>query len=159
MTDRDVIERLREKVGYGKIYERKPRKEGWKFSWQWSVAVRHEVIQLMTEIRPFMGERRGAKIDELIEYDRQHPAQAWFQHGTLPTYRRGCRCDACVEHEEWYDNSRRVTVRKVPPARCGTPSKYVKGCRCTECRAAWAKEMRDYRRRKREEAMAAKEAA
>lgn len=153
MTDRDVIEKLSRVVGCGHIYDRKPRKLGWKPAWQWIVATRAEAIQLMTEIRPLMGERRGARIDEIIEYDRDHPASTRWNHGTVSMFKNGCRCDKCVTSKENYDAGRRVAFPKRPPPQCGTNSKYVDGCRCDACKDAHARYFRNYRLKKKNEAL------
>lgn len=43
---------------------------------------------------------------------------------------------------------------RPPPLRCATVAGYKAGCRCSECRRAWAKRGRDQRRRRRERAQA-----
>lgn len=157
MTDKDVIEKLREIVGCGHIYDRKPQKESWKPAWQWVVATRAEVVQLITELRPYMGRRRTERIDELIAFDRENPvSHVRYVHGTQSMFKvHGCRCDTCVSVKSSYDEGRRVKSPKRLPPDHGTHSKYVEGCRCVPCKQANTSAQREYRRKKREESVQA----
>lgn len=81
-------------------------------------------------------------------------------HGKEPTYRHGCRCQACTEANRLGGLARR-RKRGVRPAeqyrdelraaaslRHGIRARYVKGCRCDACTAAEAAYRAEYRRRK-----------
>ncbi len=63
-----------------------------------------------------------------------------------------CRCELCVEAHDAYLQKRRKAHGGNRPARverkCGSYATYKRGCRCTLCRAANAKYMREYLRNK-----------
>jgi hypothetical protein len=63
MTDEDVIRRLREVTGVGRVYgpfdSGNPR---WRPSWNWNVARKDEALYLCKLIQRFMGNRRQAQI-------------------------------------------------------------------------------------------------
>ncbi len=60
MTDRDIIARLAQTTGVGRIYFSKRQKEHHKDVWIWSVIRRSEVTELTRAIIPWLGERRTA---------------------------------------------------------------------------------------------------
>lgn len=103
MTDEDVLRRAMKIAGCGNFYERGVRKEGYKPQFQWQVNPRDDVVALLKRVRPFMGERRGARIDELLAIHEANPLKRRARkgkenHGTQYSYKfQGCRCDACVE--------------------------------------------------------------
>lgn len=67
LKDHDVIERLHALIG-GKISYPKQRNPGkWSATALLSVCGRAEVEPLLRAIRPWMSERRGEKVDELLE--------------------------------------------------------------------------------------------
>jgi hypothetical protein len=66
LTDRDVIERVVAVTGLGRVWERQPTGSMRRGSWQWAVYVREDADELMARIRPYMGERRRAAIDEAL---------------------------------------------------------------------------------------------
>jgi WhiB family redox-sensing transcriptional regulator len=69
-----------------------------------------------------------------------------------------CKQYAMANSEEfgvWGGMTPEQRTRNTPPARkraltvsCGTPSGYVKGCRCDDCRVAHATAVRNYRDKK-----------
>lgn len=71
MTDLDVIERVADLFGVSpyKIPIRVERKQAWRASIQGAGAV-----SLMRLLRPWMSERRGEKIDELVAYWEARPS-------------------------------------------------------------------------------------
>jgi hypothetical protein len=89
--------------------------------------------------------------------------QSFLQHGTRSRYRRGCRCNGCVEASRAYERAqnlkrrlarpeRQKPIKDRPPPRPrpvaahGTRSMYVNSkCRCMECFEA----NRDYMNRRR----------
>ncbi|GAB3763755.1 LAGLIDADG family homing endonuclease [Microlunatus parietis] len=73
MTDEDVIQRVADLFG-AKIYKVpvSPRYPARKQQWR-AVATGQRAVRLMKEIRPLMGKRRGAKIDEIIAYWESQP--------------------------------------------------------------------------------------
>jgi hypothetical protein len=70
-TDRDVLERFARVVGGpGRIYGPKNpgNREGTRPVYYWTTQRRAEVARLLTLFRPMLGERRGAKADEVLAY-------------------------------------------------------------------------------------------
>lgn len=97
MTDEDVIRRLLSVVGAGRVrgpYENKGK--GTKPMFAYELQRRRELIPLLEAIRPHMGERRGAKIDEMlrIHYSYSKFTRTWA-HGSRRKYELGCRCEEC----------------------------------------------------------------
>lgn len=68
MSDIDVVERLHATVGAGTLVNVKPREAalGSKPMLAWSINRMSEVRDLALRIRPFMGERRQAQIDDVL---------------------------------------------------------------------------------------------
>lgn len=60
-------------------------------------------------------------------------------HGTIYAYRKGCRCDPCVQ-ENYRRNARwrvRASGQPIPESAHGTANGYkVYGCRCDRCKQA-----------------------
>jgi hypothetical protein len=65
MTDEDVVRRAHALAGVGKVYGPYARGE-WKPQWSWMVANRKDALPLMEKLRPHMGQRRAAKIAEIL---------------------------------------------------------------------------------------------
>jgi hypothetical protein len=68
MTDEDVVKRLYEHFGYGsfkKLNMDIPSRQGKKQVWNWTVCSTLEVYDLLSRIRPWLGERRKNKCDEV----------------------------------------------------------------------------------------------
>lgn len=100
MTDLDTIEKLHQLTGIGNVQpesRKDKRRPHAKPLYIWSAAKREDVIDLLVKIRPHMGERRGARIDELLKYAEENPPiyNQPVVHGTRRSYRKGCRCDEC----------------------------------------------------------------
>lgn len=66
MTDLDVLQRLQSLIG-GKIYQERRTKKNWKISWTWQLAAGKEVKPVLEAIKPLMGLRRQARIQELLD--------------------------------------------------------------------------------------------
>jgi hypothetical protein len=67
LTDLDVLERLRALTGVGNIAGPVVRENpNHKPIWQWKVSKNKESITLMRAVYPWMGERRRARIDEVL---------------------------------------------------------------------------------------------
>lgn len=64
MNDRDVVERAATLMGGNKVH-RHPRKDGYDDGWIIKVTGA-KALEVMGRVRPYMGRRRGAKIDELL---------------------------------------------------------------------------------------------
>lgn len=74
MTDRDVIEALQEKSGFGSVREVKTPaliKRGNKTLYRWSVTKRSELEELCKLILPYLFERRSAKVNEALSLMRE----------------------------------------------------------------------------------------
>lgn len=61
-------------------------------------------------------------------------------HGSIPAYKKGCRCEKCTmayrkEYNREYHQSRKGTPT-APIAAHGTVGSYGKGCRCEACKLA-----------------------
>lgn len=70
MTDRDVVERVGI-LWYRGVYRRPPRKEGWLETYRVEIRGKDAIGWIMT-ILPHMGNRRTAKIREIIEQWKAH---------------------------------------------------------------------------------------
>jgi hypothetical protein len=67
MTDLDVLQRLQRVTGIGHINGPTPRKDPrHKPIWHWVASKNKESITLMRAVYPLMGERRRARIDEVL---------------------------------------------------------------------------------------------
>lgn len=100
MTDEDTIRKLHRIIGFGNVHVARrcdPRRSNAKLIYTWACARRNLTVPLLEAVRPHMGLRRGARIDEMLQYALDHPlyAPAPYEHGTTRTYAKGCRCDPC----------------------------------------------------------------
>lgn len=66
MTDLDILERLQAVTGVGHICAEKLR-DRCKQSYRWRVSKSADAWLLMEAVRPWMGARRGSKIDLMLE--------------------------------------------------------------------------------------------
>lgn len=98
MTDQDVVERVHAVTGIGRLRgpfkQGGPGRDGHKPVWSWVVNKRADIRFLIERIRPFMGRRRGARIDAMLAGMDAHPPPT-KTHGKRSTYASGCRCDPC----------------------------------------------------------------
>lgn len=95
MTDGDVIRRVAEIAGCGRIVgpvEQKNPKH--KPFYRWNVDRRRDAYALCVALYPFMGQRRRARIKEIAEAYRTTGIAGW-SHGSRRGYDWGCRCAAC----------------------------------------------------------------
>ncbi len=65
MADREVVTKLATVTGMGTVRPRR-RQKGEKQLWLWRVYADADVTDLLDQIRPYMGERRGAQIDAIL---------------------------------------------------------------------------------------------
>lgn len=72
MSDRDVVERFAEVVGCGTIYEAKQRDPRHKTMWRWQCGRAAQVIEIVDAMRPWLGQRRTTKADEVIAWARSN---------------------------------------------------------------------------------------
>ena len=67
MTDLDVIEKFHQLVGCGIVVKQtKPQSENRKLTYCWQLTTKNELIDLMLKFYPYLGERRKAKIKEVL---------------------------------------------------------------------------------------------
>lgn len=62
-TDRDVLERLLDLTGVGQVHDVNRQKSHHRDSHVWRVTRRSAADDLLTLVRPWLGERRGASVD------------------------------------------------------------------------------------------------
>ena len=67
-TDRDVLEKLKGICG-GNILSKKTA-SNYKPAWQWQLYSK-KAVPILSAIRPYLGERRGKKVDDLLRIGRQ----------------------------------------------------------------------------------------
>jgi hypothetical protein len=79
MTDYDVVRRLQEVTGVGRLNERVPSYKGAKNQLQWLVGHRSEVEDICHLILPFMGERRSMRILEVLSFVEDLNAAAEYR--------------------------------------------------------------------------------
>lgn len=105
MTDRDILERLQ--VILGGTIETKPRIDkryvNAKPLYRWYITNRIDSERVMNLLKPIMGIRRKARIEELLKYSEENPPRYnTVKHGTRNEYRKGCRCLDCKEANNSY---------------------------------------------------------
>lgn len=119
-TDLDVLEHLQTLIPHSCIqgpYGAARTSYGSKPHWKWVLHARQLVVDLATQLRPLMGERRQGQIDMLLRHHEDHPVArnrtpSPAEHGTRTRYARGCRCESCRAAENAYQRDRRV-IRKT----------------------------------------------
>ena len=66
MTDRDVIDRLQAVTGLGRVSLGRKTAPRHKDYWSWVVSRDGDAIALMRTLHPHMGDRRRAKIEDIL---------------------------------------------------------------------------------------------
>lgn len=112
MTDEDIVRRAYAIAGVGGVRGPLiPNQKNRKPVWSWTVHRRDDVAQVLGLIRPWMGQRRGARIDEALAAYERSGRPSW-QHGTRQGYEKHrCRCDDCRAA----NTARMQTYRKRNP--------------------------------------------
>lgn len=118
MSDEDVIRKLHSIVGFGSVHTTNrtdPARASHKTIYAWNCAKRSVVIPFLEAIRPHMGARRTAKIDEMLQYALDNPpySPAPYECGTTRTYKQGCRCDLCREANTEYCRNLKQGIKSV----------------------------------------------
>lgn len=100
MTDEDVVRRIYDLFGgaFSGPYAEQSRM---KPIWTWSMGKRSEIIPFLKLILPYMGKRRTARINELLNHHEMYPPGRErvnaVKHGSLGMYtNNACRCEMCV---------------------------------------------------------------
>lgn len=76
MTDEDVVRKLQRLVQGGTIHHLKSKSyEGKKPVFRWALSRRVDVVLLLREILPHMGERRTQKISEMLAWHEENPSR------------------------------------------------------------------------------------
>lgn len=86
MTDKDVVERVRDLFGVQVLHTRQPKEAHWKVSYQTLISG-IKAMTLMLKLQPLMGERRQQQIQAALE-----------SHS--PTYKKDRRLDSSRFTEE-----------------------------------------------------------
>lgn len=68
MTDEDTIRRLHAVVGCGNVTAQATTNPRHLSTWKWKTADAWEVRRFLHLVRPWLGDRRGAKADEALEW-------------------------------------------------------------------------------------------
>jgi len=68
MTDEDTIRRLHAVVGCGNVTWQPTTNPRHQSTWRWRTSDAWEVRRILNLIRPWLGQRRGAKADEALEW-------------------------------------------------------------------------------------------
>jgi hypothetical protein len=126
MTDEDVVRKAQALTGLGTVYDPyKVPKPHWKPQWTWSIHAGHEAAAFMMFVYAHMGQRRQARIIEIVSEWVERPFGPWSRVKAATHCKRG--------HEYTEEN----TVFEGDGRRCRT-------CRSDKSRA--------YRERKKQEA-------
>ncbi len=107
MTDKDVVQRAADLMETT-IFGGKTRGNQIKAPWTCSVTRNNETNRISRLLRPYMGERRQAKIDQILEATDGWVSQTGIQgHGTRACFIRGCRQPECVKASSDYHANRK----------------------------------------------------
>lgn len=121
MTDEDVVRRAAAITGCLDVYgPRRSKTPTTKPFWTWEVRKRADVTRLLTLMRPYMGQRRGALADKALAWSAAKDAEAEARKGVC---KKGH--DITAENSTYYHAARNTTV-------------------CRECNREW---QRAYRKR------------
>jgi hypothetical protein len=96
MCDGDVLRRVSEFAGVGRFSgPHQPQRSMHSEIWRWHVDKRADVFALCARILPLMGERRAAKIRQMLDLLTTTGRPDW-RHGTRHGYEaHKCRCASC----------------------------------------------------------------
>lgn len=112
MTDEDVVKHLYTvtMMGTVKRYPKPPHKD----RYVWAVGERDDLLDILTAIRPWMGARRGARIDEVLSRLEKNPGRMReIEHGTVSGYHKELRDGVrnCASCKLAYNAARRERYR------------------------------------------------
>lgn len=111
MTDEDVVRRFQCILGCGSVYGPKMKKGATKPQWTYYVGRPEQIQRIAGLFRPYLGERRLAKLDECLSaYSAQPPRGNWQREKTH-----------CPRGHEYTEEN---TVRY--------PSQYARRCKTCE---------------------------
>jgi hypothetical protein len=133
MTDRDIVERFHAVMGFGTIRDKASTNPRHRHQWMWAANSRAEFERTVTLFRPWLGERRLARAQEILEH-------------LVATDYKEMTCAYCGKTE-----TVRVSMNSVRKRYCTRACKslaYQK--RNLPSRAAYQREWRKRRARERE---------
>lgn len=113
-TDKDVLERFRTIVGFGSIYHRTEpsRPSHYKPQWLWRATSARDTLALIELFRPWFGERRSARADEV-----------WAQAKLVGSRGRSKHQTHCIRGHEFTEEN---TYRQPNAA---SPKGWTRQCR------------------------------
>jgi hypothetical protein len=123
MTDRDVVERFCAIVGSGRVRPLPPRQPHHTPQYRWEIARVEQVRELIALFRPWLGDRRRLRADELLAHARENHGSgdlrthcpAGHPYDEANTYvdkkgRRSCRACTRAAQQAW---ERRKRLERV----------------------------------------------
>lgn len=118
MTDYDVVIRCQEITGVGTVngpYKPAEDSLGKKPYWTWSVNRREHVEPLMYFLHPLMGQRRQAKIEDLLLNYAKRPVNDFLTCLYGHAKQRTRRCDECtnIRQAKYRDDNREVVRERT----------------------------------------------
>ena len=128
MTDEDVVRKAARIGGVGHVRGpyRNPSssKLNHKPTWHWKVSSGAHVYALCAALYPFMGKRRAARIQEVMDAFRNR-TRGSPPHGVRAKYLAGCRCDPCrLAHRDYSRLYERKVDRKKKRAEVADAASY-----------------------------------
>lgn len=113
MTDRDIIQRLKDAIPYSKMSPPINVKGGTKPVSTFSLHRRDEVRRLIKCLYTIMGIRRQKKMRELLYSMKQNPKRSWT-HGTRWGYEgQGCKCRPCMNAHNLHARNMRKKRKRI----------------------------------------------
>ncbi len=94
MTDRDIIDRLVEITGVGRIHGYAPAKAHYKQAWDWRVRRRAHIIFIIDAVMPWLGQRRATAAQRVLD-ELAKPLLLPRKESNLQTVALTGRCSAC----------------------------------------------------------------
>ena len=67
MTDKDIVEKFAEVVGYGNVNYLKTQ-DGWKDAYCWEICKITEVRRIAAAMLPYLGDRRAHKALDILDH-------------------------------------------------------------------------------------------
>jgi len=115
MADLDIVERFQAIAGCGRLRIERAKSFRHRDCHIWSICTRRDVLRILAILRPHMGSRRGARIDEAILHYSRPRDGGWVCDGQYQSsrgYQLGCRCGRCCELKQAEDRIYNRTKRK-----------------------------------------------